>query len=572
MRRATAALALLTALAACDDGAPPARGFGSRQLLTVRDTDFGFMGTWENLVLYATGAGFWSIDADSGQIRQHDKDYSDLVMPGGGGSTTNARYACNWSPLGGVRHVVVTDRQTMQQTTIGGIIGPLSPCPTEADPTLSLWRQDDAGRLALWAGPFDALQPTALDPGIVVRELVWLAGGTTYLLGSAPDELDAAALALYRVDHRTFTATLLIPAALADAAWAAGTTPGGPLASTALTYTNGAHWLTLGGRFVYERAMSDGSVAVFTGPFEPPGPRELALFHVDPALHLASAYVDVQGGTVVNASRLIAWRQFDDLGMNRRLHVWHEERRQLVSCPLSGRYEIAIEATADRRRVLAFAKPGDYDRGIPESRGPVVLATPETAGVDGSGGCVELAPDHAVSAGFSPDGAALFWLLRPTPGDSDAELWAAVSDGSGARLLGRGEIWWAQFVGPSQLEIALGQDIAWVDVYEDPVHMNYIADDVFGNAIAVGRWLVIGYKRNHQDGNGLLGVVNRDTGEPRLISPEVALYMPVPIPRGHPLSSTALLAPQRVAYLVRGRNPSSQDGIWIATIDPAELR
>jgi hypothetical protein len=28
----------------------------------------------------------------------------------------------------------------------------------------------------------------------------------------------------------------------------------------------------------------------------------------------------------------------------------------------------------------------------------------------------------------------------------------------------------------------------------------------------------------------------------------------------------------RVIYLVRGRNPSPQDGIWIATIQPGDLQ
>jgi hypothetical protein len=71
-----------------------------------------------------------------------------------------------------------------------------------------------------------------------------------------------------------------------------------------------------------------------------------------------------------------------------------------------------------------------------------------------------------------------------------------------------------------------------------------------------------------QAGTGTLGVVNIDTGAKRVISPEVAQYVAVPAVN----SSDGGMSSAYVVYLVRGRNASSQDGIWIATIGQADLQ
>jgi hypothetical protein len=99
---------------------------------------------------------------------------------------------------------------------------------------------------------------------------------------------------------------------------------------------------------------------------------------------------------------------------------------------------------------------------------------------------------------------------------------------------------------------------------------------VFGTVIDVGRWLVTGYEHSGQDGNGRLGVFNRDSGDPRPISPDVADYMSPDVPSY--LTTTAVfrsdvgsLTSFRIVYLVRGRNPSAQDGLWVATINVSDL-
>ena len=200
--------------------------------------------------------------------------------------TTGAgrRFTCEWTYPNNEQLLIVTDTQTGQATPIPGIAGG-STCPTESDPTLTVWRRDDAGRLALWTGPFDALAPAQLDVAIVPYQPLIRASRVTYVLASAPgDPLDL--LGMYRIDLATLSVTVVIPATLADATWAPGAVPGGALVSSKLSYGvapgNLLNWSTLGGRFIYERAMADGTVTMFIGPYDPPRPRELALFTVAP--------------------------------------------------------------------------------------------------------------------------------------------------------------------------------------------------------------------------------------------------------------------------------------------------
>ena len=64
-------------------------------------------------------------------------------------------------------------------------------------------------------------------------------------------------------------------------------------------------------------------------------------------------------------------------------------------------------------------------------------------------------------------------------------------------------------------------------------------------------------------------VVNRDTGDKRLISPEVVQYSRMR--ERSALTTAQAPLPIRIVYVVRGRNPSAQDGLWIATVTDADL-
>jgi hypothetical protein len=109
----------------------------------------------------------------------------------------------------------------------------------------------------------------------------------------------------------------------------------------------------------------------------------------------------------------------------------------------------------------------------------------------------------------------------------------------------------------------------WVDVHDDPVRTHYITERAFGPTLDMGRWVVTGHDYSDQDATGRLALINRDSGETRPISPAVSYYVPLDLPYGfRDLQDDG--RPHRIVYLVRGRNPSAQDGLWVATITPQD--
>ena len=464
------------------------------------------------------------------------------------------------------------DRQTGARTAIGPIYRWVLVCPTEADPRLTVWRRDDAGHISLWSGRYDDLQPVPL--GIEIRDMVHRGLDVYLALAGTPTQPDA--LGLYQLDYRSFAVTELVPAATRTPAWAPGATPEGPLDSATLdlawsvTYQLGL----VSDQFIYNRVMSDGGITTFVGPFGAETPDELAVFRASEAEPVEPVWLR-PSGALVGSPGVAAWRHHDANESSDRLLVWHGGARRLVSCEWPRVDLVAGATTPDGRHQLFSVQPSQV--GI--ARGALVLVSPERAGAgDGSAACVDLAPRVVAAAGFSPDGASLFWLIQDA--DYDAELWVAASDGSAERLVATdvidGGINAPHFTGDSQLELQLHQDLVWIDVRDESAHTHPITEHVFGTVIDVGRWLVTGYEYSGQDDNGRLGVFNRDNREVRPISPNVAEYLSPEVP--HYLTSNSVfrsdvgsLKSFRVVYLVRGRNPSSQDGLWVATINVSDL-
>jgi len=422
------------------------------------------------------------------------------------------------------------------------------------------------------------MAPAALDVELAVVEVLAFRDGVTTIIAGA--QAQPAATGIHAIDVTSFAVTEVIPAALASGAWAAGAAPGGALASSRVAPTTPSPISSFtaqdlyNGRFIYQREMADGSLTVFMGPFADGPARELALFGWDE--HGSLTRLGLGSRTQ------IAWRQYAINSVELFLHLFDDGRRQLVTCPLpDARTPGALTtlvgaATADGASVLFSPVPfyPDYDvTEVTQSPGPAVLVSPAAAGASATA-CATLSASDALAGGVSPDGTTLFWLLAP-PDVSDTQLWIAAADGSGQRLLGTGPIlgppYAPHFIGDSRLQLTLGRDLQWIDVHDDPVDTHYIAEQVFGSAIDVGDWLVTGYDYSDQDATGRLGVVNRETGEPLPISPEVDLYISPDLA----VQRYWQLPPDRVVhvvYVVRGRNPSPQDGLWLATVDGAALR
>ena len=457
----------------------------------------------------------------------------------------------------GISTVNVTDVQTGQETTVGDI-SVLVQCPYD-DSTLTILRADASGALSLWSGPFDALQQILLS--VTIDQSVDVIGssysGITdssfVVLASPPAQPDA--IGLFSIDLTTYVVTPLVPPALGTAAWASGATATtGALSSSSLWLPpNSYRGLVspIGSQYSYARVMADGSTIMFAGVFPSGAAGELALFEVAHPSNVSHFGFQLAGQAI--------WQYQDAQGLF--LYIWDGDHQQLLSCPLPASIGEAGSSTTDGTKMLLGATPPSSFDDSGGSNSPLIVisfptASQVAAGTAGAGSCVLLASANVAYAGFSADGSQVFWMVRPATGDP--ALWTAAADGSGARMIGSGAITQPHYAVGTELEFELGGDLMWVDTADSSNKLHYIAEQVFGSAVDFGTsWVVIGYEFSTQDGTGILGVVNRDTGAKRLISPEVAQFE---------------YGAGVFAYLVQGRNPSSQDGVWVATVSPSDLQ
>ncbi|HEY7375671.1 MAG TPA: hypothetical protein VIF57_26175 [Polyangia bacterium] len=579
-------------LSACDGGTPVQRGFASRQLLTFRDSTFRFNYVAPNHIYFQTGVPldqapdlgpppeYWVVDPTTGQATDLGTDKPDFtaIIAADRSPPPTGRYQCvvDLAADGVTPILTITDTQTGAMATIENPTFTSPDCPSDDDPTIRYWHAEDDGTYSLWIGPYTAPQRATLP--ITVRHLYWpVTGGT---LVGAPSSNAPNGIGVYQIlDADPSTATAFIPAQLDSAAWAADASSSAPLMSSGLSEPNFFLPATPG-HYTYERAMADGGTVMFAGPYAGGGgPRELALFPLTSDEQLEYLMIEpynfrTDGQWPVSP----AWVTSDPLGQSVAFSLWRDASQRLATCPWAAERHPTARADPAGENAL-FMRPQGCCSINPNSA--LLLMVPNAS--DGNP-CRMLASDYVGVADFSPDGSAMAWLVEDP--SSKAVLWTAARDGSGARSIGEGKIAGVNdavqrqphFVGPSQLELTLGTDLAWVDVHDDPVHMHYITERAFGTPIDIGRWLVTGHDLSAQDGNGTLALINRDTGETRDISPGVASD-DSPAQAGYTTTDTQLFATTAargvfqddgrdvpIIYIVRGRNKSPQDGLWIATI------
>ena len=547
----------LTVFTACEDAPPPPqRGFSSRQLYAVRDPTLTFWG-WRNGVwTFSTGPGdaaeYWSVDIDTGTVLDLGAQLPPYVFP----PPPPHRYDCQPSRDGPPFDALITDTQTGITTTIRGVVGGWT-CPGDADPTFPVWLQDQNGELTYWSGPYDHLTQVPIE--LVVQQVVsfnrafdgrlieWRVFG---FLPGKPDQTG-----LFLIDGTTFVVTPILPPRLASAAWADGSAPEGTLDSSTLSEQ---FFMSAGpGFYVYSRGMSDGGATLFAGPFGD-GPAELALLRLAPS------------------------SQLDDLST-------FPEPTLRYRPPAGGGSDVLLAFDGRAKRLTLCPSPFDQQPVLAQHPGGAFTAawSPGGAGrpllLIGPGTCDALVADDVIAAGFSPDQTTLAWLTRPI--GSKGTFWTAAIDGSAARELGGGGGTITDspnaprfFGAGGQLQFQLDEDLVWLDVHDDPARLHYVAEHLHGRVIDLDKWLVAVYERSTQSGTGRLALIERATGTKRLISPDVATFDTVgsDTQDSPPLAPTAVDAPfedvHQFIYVVRGRNPSSQDGIWIATIAASDLQ
>jgi hypothetical protein len=586
LRALTLASAALAAVPACEDDTPVQRGFGSRQIAHLRETNFTFEGGRGDFVLYAIGtvpadSRYFSIDVTTGTVREHDPLYSDVPLPPQANLSPDLRFHCRYGtgPMGETQFWI-DDTQTGQRKAFEApsLVGA---CPTESDPTFKVWQRDASGYLILSTGPWDALQPAPIDLDVLQVTQIFRSTDTSVkVFGSRPAAPDA--LGVFAIDMSSFAVTELVSPALQGGAWADGATGAGALDSASLFPNPGEGWSgvgTIGDHFRYWRAMAGGGETLFVGPFPSAPARELAVFQRDgsaPAYIVSTVRVNSMGGPTPTT-----WQRRSTDGPHEFL-IWDDVGRRLVTCPSGfATMEPLGAVSPDGSKLLLFLMPTRDSYALEGATGPLQLVDMADPGA-GSAPCRTLASEKISFAGFSPDGAALFWLVQPEYPSTAAELWLAAADGTAPRLIGTDGISGPpnppRFVGESRLQLQIDNDLVWLDIHDDPIRTHAIVEHVLGNPIGRGRWLIVGYNASDADGTARLGVVNRDDGaDKRLISPDVsdymspdisaydgAFYQVIPGPRtaGDPI---------RVVYLVRGRNPSAQDGLWVATINASDI-
>lgn len=595
-----AALLGCVTLAACGGDAPPARGFDSRELLPLRDTTtllWSVTNDGGNVsVIYSTwpdGApspSYFSFDTATGTV-QSLGDIQPASI-----TASRGRYSCyvRAGQTAGTETLEIFDLKTTTQTEIGGVLN-VGACPGN-DAVLTAFLADPTtGRPILSTGPYLAMQTVALSMDVeAVGDWLYDASGEpTGVLVAASSAAAPDAFGLYTLDLGSYGFTEDVPAMAGTTAWAAGATPAGALQSTTLA-TGAAQALhAVGDHFVYARTMSDGGTTMFVGPLTSGPASELALFQADPLAVSASSvlvYTSDDDGLPVTRAPLFGWTPASIAGGaasgSSTLLVWDDVARLVVACPSSFGASPTGWLSPDGSRVLFSdslrfgADPGDVTVLLTPPPGAVTLLSLGAA-QGGNDSCVALTTGAGTGADFSPDGQALFWTVGD--GTIRADLWAAAADGSNPRMIGSGKLQGVGFIrepGSERLEFYLDTDVGWVDLRDDRSAFHDIIPQAFGAFPDLGNaWILAGYDYNHQDGTGTLGLINRDTGKTYPISVAVQKFTvdreAPPDDAGAPDGGGATATPPSiydVAYLVRGRNPSPQDGIWVARVNIDDLK
>jgi hypothetical protein len=572
-------VACLLALAGCGGGHPAARGFDSREVLPLRDPTLSLWTFTEAdgdpTLIYSTkpngtDESYWSLDIATGDVESLGTDQPASI------TAKSGPYSC-WTQIdsaSGTPSLEIYDIRTSIQTAVDNVVS-YAACP-QSDDVLTVFRADPtSGSPVLWTGPFTDLQPVAL-PMDVESVGQWLydpSGQPTGVLVAAASGDQPNAFGLYTLDLATLVFKEDVAPVPASTAWASGAAPGGSLQSSSLATGTGQAIRAMGDHFVYARTMSDGGTTMFVGPFAS-GPAELALYQANAHAVSTSNVGLYQSPSSVNPAplpALAAWAPPGVAGNGSALMIWNDTARTLVACPSSVGAAPTGLVSPDGSRVIFVEFLGDG-----AAAGAVTLLS-LGAGPDGGDTCLALATAGGNDAGFSADGAALYWTIADGPVNGD--LWAAAGDGSNPRMIGSGAISLVYFLpvlGSQRLEFYLDSDFVWVDLHDDPIVLHDVVQQVFEGYVDLGNsWLLIGYDYSTQDGTGILGLVDRDTGAARPMSPSVSSFR-VARARAPGDGGTADgggSAPlYDVVYVVRGRNPSPQDGIWLARLDASDLQ
>jgi hypothetical protein len=262
-----------------------------------------------------------------------------------------------------------------------------------------------------------------------------------------------------------------------------------------------------------------------------------------------------------------------------RLYAWHVGQDHAASCvrpgemPLGGSAwrplpEGGVAGATTAAQFALLVQPGSQTS---EKRGSWTLVA-GTTGVE----CHVVAPgSNLISQMFyAPDGSALALLETDPIGVSKVY----VTDGDAAtppRVVATGAYFFnIDFHDPRHLLLwhsnTDGYSVSWLDLSSTPAVEHPIADRVRWDARGSwawvnSRWVLLADSDSTQDGSYSLNVVDLETGTRRLVSRGVVDFR---VPWSTPPAGATTLT---VAYVVRSRAPSSQDGLWMAQLSLSDF-
>jgi hypothetical protein len=539
--------------------------------MPIRDPSFIFAGLtngagaltafYETEAPGATAPSHWSLDVATGDVTNLGTAFPESFT-----SLPTGPYVCGFVPdggPGGSGTLQILDLRSGAQTNIGGVVS-YAACPQD-DGTLFVFLADPTtGSPGLWAGSFAALEPVdlPLDVQAVGSWLFDSSQAPSGVLVAGATAAQPNAFGLYTIALDSYGISEDVPPTPASTAWAAGAAAAGSLQSTSLAIGTAQAIRSMGDHIIYSRTMSDGGTTMFVGPFSSGPASELALFQANAEV-VSASNVSLYGSSdfldPLASAPVAGWSAGSAAGMPAALMVWDDTAKQIISCPWSAGASANGILSPDGAHALLIEPPGS---AYGSTTGPAALLS-LAGGQNGGDACASLASANVQLGDFSPDSKALYWTVVV---GGETRLWVAASDGTQARMVPTATILYADFVPDSEkLEIDLDGDLVWVDLEDDPLVQHDIVEQVYGlSADVSGSWSVILYDYSTQDGTGLLGVVDRDTDEKRPISPDVVDFELVAEPPSSDGGSGGTI--YDVVYLVRGRNPSPQDGLWMARV------
>lgn len=257
--------------------------------------------------------------------------------------------------------------------------------------------------------------------------------------------------------------------------------------------------------------------------------------------------------------------------LQRRMYTWHVGAEHAASCV------VPVDGGTSDLGVTAWAPNAGRFASVAQSSSQTAASPGQWRLIEGTAGT----ECHLVATGtnlirqalFSPAGDRLA-MLEVAPGGAST-LYVADPDGGAPQVSLAGAYFFnIEFHDERHLLLwhsnTDGYTLSWLDLSTIPATEHPIADrvrwDTRGSwAWLSPTWVLLADADLEQDGSYSLNVVNIDTGEVRLVSRGVVDFRAswaTP-----PADATELV----VAYTVRGRTASSQDGIWAAHIPLADF-